>query len=387
MAGGVRGGGGVVMGPGSWSVFSVFGDAVGVVAGWSFDKVIEGVYGWIANGLVLLLMATWRGMEEMSTPNLTADWFANGLVGQLSVLSGSIMLVMVFVTVIRAAVNGQPELLGDIVRQWVLVVVKTGLLVTFLNAVLVATDEAANYVWGLARPDLASMTDTLASVARTSTESGKTFVMPAMLVLTIVAIVAMVFVFLMRGALLYVVAAFAPLILAGAILPSMRQSRVKLEQTLVALILSKLAIAVALTVAAKVIVSAGEPGSSPDQQLYTVAMGAVSFVLAAIAPWLLYRLIPIVAEAGASHGLGSTAFRGAMTAVQVATMTRAAAGSRSPGSRPIPGGTSAPAPTGSGRGGGAGLGAGGATPPVPAGSRPAARPVPAGPVPVSGGGG
>ena len=373
------------MGPGSWSVFSVFGDAAGLVAGWSFDKVIEGVYGWIANGLVLLLMATWRGMEEMSTPNLTADWFANGLVGQLSVLSGSIMLVMVFVTVIRAAVNGQPELLGDIVRQWVLVVVKTGLLVTFLNAMLVATDEAANYVWGLARPDLALMTDTLASVARTSTESGKTFVMPAMLVLTIVAIVAMVFVFLMRGSLLYVVAAFAPLILAGAILPSMRQSRAKLEQTLVALILSKLAIAVALTVAAKVIVSAGEPGSSPDQQLYTVAMGAVSFVLAAIAPWLLYRLIPIVAEAGASHGLGSTAFRGAMTAVQVATMTKAAAGSRSPGSRPIPGGSAA-APTGSGSGR-VPSGAGGATPAGPAGSRPAARPVPAGPARVSGGGG
>ena len=332
-----------------WALFSVFTTAVDKVAGWTFEKVIQGIYEWIANGLVLLLQRVWQGMDTLTTPKVTDGWFANGLVGQLTALAGAVTLLMVFSAAAHAALAGRPELLGDVARHGLLSIVSTVLLVTVLDAALVATDEAAGFVWGLARPDLATMTETLATVARQSQESGVTFVMPAMLVLTIIAVCMLIFVFLLRGALIYLVAAFAPLVFAGAISPSFRQSRAKLVQVLTGLVLAKLAIAVALTVAAKVIVSAGAPGQDPGQQLFTVFQGAVCFMLAAVAPWLLYRLIPIAEHAGQMHGLGSTMFRGAMTATQVAMMGSSAA--RSLAARPIPGGSTATRQTSSGTGG------------------------------------
>jgi hypothetical protein len=41
----------------------LFGDAIGEVTGWAWDKVIQGIYTWFANGLLLLMEWVWNVLD------------------------------------------------------------------------------------------------------------------------------------------------------------------------------------------------------------------------------------------------------------------------------------------------------------------------------------
>ena len=55
----------------------LFGDAVGSVAGWAWDKVIQGIYTWFANGLMLLMQWVWNVLSTATTPH-SSRTFATG---------------------------------------------------------------------------------------------------------------------------------------------------------------------------------------------------------------------------------------------------------------------------------------------------------------------
>ena len=52
--------------------------------GWAWDKVIQGIYTWFAEGLLLLMEWVWGVLDTATTPRLTDEWFANGLVATLA---------------------------------------------------------------------------------------------------------------------------------------------------------------------------------------------------------------------------------------------------------------------------------------------------------------
>ena len=55
--------------------------------GWAWDKVIQGIYTWFANGLLMLMEWVWSVLDTATTPRLTEDWFASGLVQPLAAIS------------------------------------------------------------------------------------------------------------------------------------------------------------------------------------------------------------------------------------------------------------------------------------------------------------
>jgi hypothetical protein len=110
-------------------------------------------------------------------------------------------------------------------------------------------DEAAASVWAGGRGDLVSMIESLLSVATANGPLVTSFVGPLALLFGLLGLLGLTVSMLMRSALIYLVAALAPLVWSSSVLPVMRDSSRRLGHLLVALVVSKLAIVISLVVA------------------------------------------------------------------------------------------------------------------------------------------
>ena len=87
----------------------LFGDAIGGVVGWAWDKVIQGIYSWFANGLLLLMEWVWNVLDTATTPRITEAWFTSGVIAPMASVAVAITLAMMLVSAIQAGFGGRPE--------------------------------------------------------------------------------------------------------------------------------------------------------------------------------------------------------------------------------------------------------------------------------------
>jgi hypothetical protein len=303
-------------------------DPVGTVAGWTWDKVTEGIYEWLAHGLATLIEWVWEVLDRGTTPRLTDHWFANDLAGRVGALALAVTIAMMLASAIQMALAGQPEQLGDTLRQTVRAIAASAFTITVVDLMVKIVDEAAASVWQVGRHDLAEMVERLVKVITAGGPLASTFVGPLCLLLGFVGLLGLTVTMTIRSALIYLVAALAPLVWSSSILPLMRDSSRRLVHLLVALIVSKLAIVISLVVAVQLASHVGEPRPSirPDltgaSAVGTLITGFACFLVAAISPLVLYRLMPTVESAAASSGVVSNWGRGALSFGQAAMMAR-----------------------------------------------------------------
>jgi type IV secretion system protein TrbL len=184
---------------------------------------------------------------------------------------------------------------------------------------------------------------------------------------------------LLRSAAVYVAVLFLPLALAGLAWPAISHWSRRLADTLAALVLSKLVIVSVLSLAVGAL--AGGTGSTPSGAsgpstgFASVLGGAALLLLAGLAPWSLFRLLPFLEAGAVGHleGLSQRARRGAAapaTGLANMALRAASAGSMATGAVGVIG---ARALGGSGSGGlssGASGSAGGSpSGPLPGGGR------------------
>jgi hypothetical protein len=166
----------------------------------------------------------------------------------------------------------------------------------------------------------------------------------------------------------------------------MRDSSRRLVHLLVALVVSKLAIVISLVVAVQLAANvAGDPATArPDLDaaaaVGTLVTGFACFLVAAVSPMVLYRLMPTVEGAVASAGVVSGWSRSAMSVGQAALMTKglgtAAAATRAVAGQQGVVGTPAATPVGVVRWSRASLLPPGLRPPVPDRRHPRVRGLP-----------
>src|SRR4051812_18787758 len=110
----------------------------------------------------------------------------------------------------------------------------------------------------------------------------------------------------MRSSLLYLVAAFAPIVWASSVSPVLRGAGRRLVHVTVALVLAKPAITVTLVVGVKLLANAGTPaaggGTDGAAALGTLVSGFACFPIAGLSPWVVYRLLPSVEGAAVASG-------------------------------------------------------------------------------------
>ena len=133
---------------------------------------------------------------------------------------------------------------------------------------------------------------------------------------------------MMRSALIYVAAALAPIVWSVNVLPLFRGSARKLVHLTVALVVSKLAIVITLVVAVKLVAN---PSGDPDTAAIvndgaaavgTLMSGFVCFLIAAVTPMVLYKLMPTVEGATVGAGVAGGWTRGATTAAHTGLMVK-----------------------------------------------------------------
>ena len=345
------------------SLFGFVGDAVGGAVGWAWDKVIQGIYTWLANGLALLIEWVWSVLDSGTTPRVTAGWFRNELAAQIGLIALAVTVAMMLASAMQAALAGRPEQIGDAVKEGIRAIVASALTLTVLDVLIGVTDETSAMVWQVCRADLVRMLEGMVVVATTTGPLGSTFVGPLCLLFGFIGLIGLVVALMMRSALIYVAAAMAPIVWSANVLPLFRGSARKLVHLTVALVVSKLAIVITLVVAVKLIAHpTGDPGSTAvindgAAAVGTLMTGFVCFLIAAVTPMVLYKLMPTVEGAMVGAGIAGGWARGVTTAAHTALMVKSlgASAGASAATRSVAGQSGVPGAGGPGGGGAGGV--------------------------------
>ena len=195
-----------------------------------------------------------------------------------------------------------------------------------MDVLIRGADVLAEVVWQAGRGDAQQVLDGLAATLSQAGGLATTFLGPLALLFGMVGLLVTTVVLFMRSSLLYLVAAFAPIVWSSSVSPVMRGAGRRLVHVAVALVLAKPAISVTLVVGVKLLANAGTtaPQASSDgaAALGTLVSGFACFAIAGLSPWVVYRLLPSVEGAAVSSGIVGGWGRAGMTAVQAGLMVK-----------------------------------------------------------------
>ncbi len=253
----------------------LFGDAVSDLTGWAWDKVIQGIYTWFANGLLLLMEWVWGVLDSASTPRLTEDWFRSGLVRPLAGIALGVTVAMMLASAVMAGFGGRPELIVDALKEGPKSIAATAVTLVVMDVLIRGADVMSAVAWQAGRADAQEVMDVLAATMSSSGPLATTFLGPLALLFGMIGLLVTTVVLFMRSSLLYVVAAFSPIVWASSVSPVMRGSGRRLVHLTVALVLAKPAITVTLVVRLKLLANAST-GSDVCQAAISVSVTIVA---------------------------------------------------------------------------------------------------------------
>jgi len=238
-------------------------------------------------------------------------------------LSGVLMVGFVFLGVISGLLKGDP---GAIARV-ALVRVPTSIagtvaLVAVVDLLLKVTDGASAFVIADAPGDLAAFTETISNAAMATGNGAAAGLLGLVYLLgALMCLMALV----VRSALIYLLIAIAPVLLAARVWPAAAGAFKKLCEITLALIVSKFAIALSLGIGAALLADGSSLGAnsatgvdSAGQSIGKLAAGAAIMGVAAFCPFLLLKLMPLVETAVLAQGIGSAPVRGANQSTSMA---------------------------------------------------------------------
>jgi len=366
------------------SVAGAASSAAGSVLGFGVGSVLDAVSGWVTGGAVWLLGQIGGVLAASTAIDLGAPWFRAHYAVMVA-LAGVVIVPLMLLGVLQALYRQNTTLLlRSVVVNVPLAILLSAVAVTMVQIGLAVTDSLCAAVSGGAGVDAGHFMGTVAAAltpASASQPSAPTFVLFLGGIAVVVGAILVWLELLLRSAAVYVAVLFLPLALAGLAWPAISHWSRRLADTLAALVLSKLVIVAVLSLAVGAL--AGGTGSTPSGALASgggfasVLGGAALLLLAGLAPWSLFRLLPFLESGAVGHleGLSQRARRGAATPVTgLANMAlrSAAAGSMAAGpvgvigaramgssggsgpSGPVGGPTGIPRPGGGPPGGGAG---------------------------------
>lgn len=348
-----------------------------------------------------------------SDPVLSGGWWAGSgqaLFDRVLAVSGSLLALAFMVSVVTAVLSGDHRMLARAAKRLPLAVIEMALLVGVTAALIAASDELSSAIAAGASAKLSGAL--AASLAAAIPDTGIVGLIGGLLV--VLGGIVVWLELLCRTALIYVAVMAGPLIFAASVHPSVNGLKRRYVEGGLALIGSKVVVALALATGAAMLSGLGHASS------FSGAVGLLLEALAVLAvacfsPFILLKLLVGAEAILAAEGLERRPFRAAVQTATLATGTsgfssmlrglgggasRAAMAGGPGGGLGGPGGPGTPPGSGSppgGSGGGpssggpAGSGSGGHRPsPRPGASSPSAAPPgrqQAGAGPGGGGGG
>ena len=318
----------------------IFGAVSGVfsgVAGWAVDSVISAITSWVLAGVLALIEAVWSVIDMSTNPAPTAQWFSGPGSSPFEMavgIGGAMLLLTALAAVIRAVLAGSPGGIAKAVgRDLPMAVFTMFATIAFTSVMLDVTNAMSDWVWSGTRDDAKRSVDSLALLLRTGLP-GLHFVAVALALLVLVAMVFLWVVLYVREALLYLVIVFsAAFAWPMMVFPPLRDTAKKAGELLVALIICKPVITLALSVGVSAMNSIGRNDrESTVAQLGTLVAGVIVFGLAAFMPFLVWKLLPVAAAAVVAQGVAGGPMRAAQQGMQMQFYGRQlASGGKVPG--------------------------------------------------------
>jgi hypothetical protein len=310
-------------------------NALGDVAGWGFDQVAEGIAKWVMGAVTDLLAGVVNFLLTAARPDIGAVWFSGpgSPYALVRNIAGMLLLGFVFLAIIQALLAGElANTFGRIVRDLCLSVLGVGATVVVAMKLLELTDAMSTAVLGGADGQTVKFLSGFGTQAAGATGGF------GVVLVGLVLVIAAVFIWLellVRSALVYLLVALMPLAFAAFNWPAARGVLRRTVELLVAVIVSKFVISVALAVGVAALGGAGENGGVA-QGLGGLLSGAAILAMAAFAPFLVVKLRPLVEAAAVAQGVSRGRFRAAQTGMSTAfyaqSVARIAGGSQN-GSR------------------------------------------------------
>jgi hypothetical protein len=351
-----------VTGAAGSAVSGLAGSAASSVAGFGVDSVLNALGNWVSSGATWLLAQIGSALGATTSIDLSASWFTDHY-RTMAALAGVVVLPLLLLGIIQSIYRQNASaLVRSVVVNVPLAVLLTAVAVKLVQLGLAVTDAMSNAVAAGSGLDAGHFMSSVSLAL-----SGTSLVQPAAPAF-VVFLGSLVVVFgallvwielLIRAAAVYVAVLFLPLALASLAWPAIAHWCRRLVDTLVALVLGKFVIVSVLSLAAGALAGAG--GKSGGG-FTAVLGGAALLLLAAFAPWALFRLLPFV-EAGAVGHLEGLSHRARQTAAVpargLAQVAMRAAGAGAGSMAGAAAGTIGGALRGGGGGGGGGGGASG----------------------------
>jgi type IV secretion system protein TrbL len=320
------------------AVFDIIGvltKPFAAAAGWAWDTVIGGISDWIAKGVLALLMALWNFMDTASSPDPKAEWFSGN---RAPVVDGgtpfdtafgigvAVVAVLVLLAVIKAVVGGSPRAVVQTVgRDLPLAAFAAFSVVGFSKLAIDVADGISDYVWLQSRDSAESAMGNIMDLMMVSGSSTLAFAGPLLGLFLLIAMLFMWIVLFVRESLIYLVIIYAVAFgFPSMLFPPLRDTSKKVLELLVALIIAKPVMVLAMAVSVSALDGIGATGQRGEgvgdnlaAELGTLVSGIVLFMLAAFMPYLTWKLMPVVVAATVAQGIASAPMRGAMQSAQL----------------------------------------------------------------------
>lgn len=337
---------------------------------------IDGVFGGLADIATSILGFFWDAAEPNLSEVLGSAGSEGTPYGLMVLLAAPLLVVFLLAGVIQGALKGDA---AGMLRMGFLrlpgAVLAMTVTIAIADVLIRATDEASRVLMAPFAEDMNQIAQALGAVSTVGLAGGPAglVLMGLFGVLALLGAVAVLALLFVRAGLIYIVVALSPLIYAASVWESMRGGVAKLAHLGFALIVSKLAIAVALGISAAALTAtlpaealtvseitppegAGN-GSSAAQTLGLVVAAMAMFAIATFMPFVVMRLLPITEAALVAQGVASAPMRGTQQAYYLTSMASRWPGRGGGGTGDV-GGSGGNGPGGSGNsGGGAALGA------------------------------
>jgi len=297
-------------------VFCSIGKAIdgvpGDIASGIGDSIVGAVTRWVADGAAWVLQQVTDLVESSTSPDLGARWFRENYATMVQ-LGAMLLTVFLLLATVQGLLHGSPSM---ILRAYLLhapvAILGTLLAIAIVTQGLAATDAMSSAVSAHLGHDVGRIAERVGDAAvAASLVTGSSSLFVAFLGALAAVVVALLLwiELLIRQAAVDICVLFLPLVLAAMVWPATARSLRRLVNTLVAVVLSKFVIVAVLALAASALASDVDDGG-----VKAILVGVVLLLLAALCPYMLFRLLPGVETAMAARWMA----RGAGRAVRSA---------------------------------------------------------------------
>ncbi len=315
-------------------------DAITAPAGWAWDKVAEGIAKWVLGAVAYFVDGVVNFLLTSARPDVESAWFAGSGSPYATVrgIAVALLLAFLFLGIIQGLMAGDssamirrvtvdlPAAVFGMVTTTVIVGKLLELTDALSAAVLSNSDQQAVHF--------------LSGFGVTVNNASQGF---AAVVVGLVAVIAGLIVWvelMIRSVLVYILVALSPLSFAAMVWPSARGVLRRTIELLLAVIVSKLVICIAISVGVAALSGAGTAApagaAAPDEaaaSMGTLFVGTAILAMAAFAPFLVLKLIPWAEAALVAQGVSRSPIRGAQATMSnvyyAQSLTRLAGGASS----------------------------------------------------------